>query len=123
MASRSEVFAFVADHKRIAQGSARRTQVRLSVQDALEAGRANWPVNGGVPIPTGALASCENCRLLDAAGKVVPAAFRELSWWPDGSVKWVLVSLVHQGGAGEYVLEYGEDVAQPEVAGEQGRGN
>jgi len=79
----------------------------------MEGDRPAWPVNGGAPMPEGALSSADNCRLLDAQAQPVPAQFTELAAWPDGSIKWLLVSLVHPGGPGVYTLEYGEEVSPP----------
>ncbi len=50
-----------------------------------------WPVTRGVPLPAGALHGTEALVVSDPAGVTVPAQFRVLSRWPDGSVKWVLV--------------------------------
>jgi hypothetical protein len=70
-----------------------------------------------VPIPRGELAGSEHCRLLDAQGQVVPAQFTGLGFWPDGSIKWLLVSFVHPGGSPDYTLEYGQAVSTPAVTG------
>ena len=113
--AQSEALRFVADEKRLQRCGVERKQIELSVSDMMTDGRPAWPVNGGIPIPRAELASTRKCRLLDSGGRVVPAQFRELAYWPDGSVKWVLVSLVHQGGSGRYLLEYGEAVDTPAV--------
>ncbi len=105
---------FVAEPLRIERCGVDRAQVALSVADPVE-GRPAWPVSGGVPIPQGQLSDAEHCRLLQG-GRPVAADFRELAWWPDGSVKWLLVSLLHTGG--DYVLEYGQAVEPvPPVGG------
>ncbi len=113
----SEVLRFVADEVRPAACSVQRKQVALSVSDLLEGGRPAWPVSGGIPIAQGELASADKCRLLGAGGRVVDAQFDQLAPWPDGSVKWLLVSLVHEGASPDYMLEYGEAVATPAVTG------
>ncbi len=102
---------FVAEFPRPERCSVDRARIQLAVTDPLE-DRPTWPVRGGVPIPEGHLRDAEHCRVLQG-GEPVAADFTELGWWPDGSVKWLLVSLMHEGG--EYVLEYGEGVARPEV--------
>ena len=50
-----------------------------------------WPVTRGVPLPAGALRGTDGLVVLDPAGAGIPAQFRVLSRWPDGSVKWALV--------------------------------
>lgn len=50
-----------------------------------------WPVTRGVPIPEGALRDVDGLGVSSPAGARVPAQFRVLGRWPDGSVKWVLV--------------------------------
>jgi hypothetical protein len=104
---------FVADQKRLARCGVARRQVPLQVRDSAAEGRPGWPVSGGVPLAAGELSSARHCRLLDASGQVVPAQFKELGWWPEGSVKWLLVSLVQGPGKPEYVLEYGSAVTAP----------
>ncbi|MCD6359680.1 MAG: fibronectin type III domain-containing protein, partial [Armatimonadetes bacterium] len=113
----SKVLSFTADATGPRRCSVARRRVALHIADMMEGERPAWPVNGGVPIARGELASADRCRLLDADGRPVPAQFRELAYWPDGSVKWLLVSLVREGGAGQYVLEYGRDVSTPPVDG------
>ncbi len=50
-----------------------------------------WPVTRGVPLPAGNIRGTEGLGVLDPDGAGVPAQFRILGRWPDGSVKWVLV--------------------------------
>jgi hypothetical protein len=112
---RSETLSFVADETRPERCSVERARLPLTVADSMESGRPSWPVNSGVPISQGELAAADHCRLLDAEGRNVPAQFTPLAFWPDGSIKWVLVSFVHPGGSPEYTLEYGEAVSTPAV--------
>ncbi|MGI5819102.1 MAG: hypothetical protein ACOX9R_13515 [Armatimonadota bacterium] len=107
----SEVYTFVADFERPERCGVDLARVELAVTDPVE-GRPAWAVSGGIPLPEGHLSSAEHCRVRQGVA-TIPADFRELAWWPDGSVKWLLVSLLHEGG--EYVLEYGEQVSRPEV--------
>lgn len=112
----SETLAFIADETHPERCEVERARLPLTVSDTMEAGRPAWPISSGVPIPRGELAGAEHCRLLDAQGQEVPAQFTPLAFWPDGSIKWVLVSFVHPGGTPDYTLEYGEAVSTPEVA-------
>ena len=107
------VLSFIADIKRPKRCSVSRKRVPLRVNDLLGGERLPWPVTGGVPIPRSELSAAAKCRLLDARDRVVPAQFTELSHWPDGSVKWVLTSVLNPRGEERYTLEYGEAVSAP----------
>ena len=72
-----------------------------------------WPVTSGVPFPKGSLDSVEHLRLLDPQGKERPLQAQSQARWPDGSVKWALVSFradVPAEGKANYTLEYGTKV-------------
>jgi hypothetical protein len=100
--------------------SGARTQIELTVTEPTPAGRANWPVRSGVPLPAGLLGDPVAVRLLDAAGNEVPVQTRATSWWPDGlSVRWLLVDFAATTTPGEparYTLEVN---ARPASAVEQ----
>jgi len=113
--ARSAVTRFVADEKRIDRCAVERQRVEVTVAGAAPHGPGPWPVSGGVPVPRGALASARTCRLLDAQGAPAPAQFSELAYWSDGSLKWLLVSVVHDGAPSTYTLEYGARVVAPAV--------
>jgi len=59
------------------------------------------PVCTGIPLPKSAVADPAALRLLDRAGKPVPAQFDVQARWADGSVKWVLVSFFAEPEAAE----------------------
>ncbi len=50
-----------------------------------------WPVTRGVPIPKGTLRDVDGLGVSSPGSARVPAQFRVLGRWPDGSVKWMLV--------------------------------
>jgi len=56
-----------------------------------------WPVTRGVPIPQGTLLATDGLHVVSPGGSQVPAQFRLLGRWPDGSVKWVLVDFQADG--------------------------
>lgn len=88
------------------------TRVPLVVRNPHPVAAVNWPVTSGVPIPKGELASSDQLRVT-AGGQEVLAQIKTLGNWQDGSVKWVLVTVladVPAGGEQQYVLEYGRDV-------------
>jgi len=90
------------------------TRVPLTVQNRHEVDAEGWPVTNGVPFPQGALGSVDDLRMT-LGGEEVPAQVKPLGTWPDGSIKWVLVSIladVPAGESAEYVLEFGRDVSR-----------
>ena len=95
---------------------ARRTgQIALTIAETAPEGRLGWPATSGVPLPQGTLADGARCRVLGPDGRPVPAQFRELARWPDGSVKWLLVDTVANTRAGEktsLMLQYNVDPAR-----------
>ena len=52
---------------------------------------AHWPVTRGVPMLEGTLRETDGLAVVDPEGERVPAQFRVLGRWADGSVKWLLV--------------------------------
>ncbi len=50
----------------------------------------HWPVTRGVPMPEGTLREPDDLAVVGPDGDRVPAQFRVLARWTDGSVKWVL---------------------------------
>ncbi len=90
------------------------TQVPLTVRNTHRVAAVSWPVTGGVPFPRGVLGDAAHVRVT-RDGKEVPAQLKPLGTWPDGSIKWVLVTLmadVPPGQATQYVLEFGRDIAR-----------
>ncbi|MBI4387754.1 MAG: hypothetical protein HY582_01760, partial [Candidatus Omnitrophica bacterium] len=77
----------------------------------------DFPAEGGIPFPMGELKTPEQIQIHDAQGKNVPFEARILSRWPDGSIRWLGVSvrttLPPMDGAG-YYLDYGPNI-QPET--------
>jgi hypothetical protein len=76
------------------RGNLTRTQVRVSLLEECGVARPASPVSFGFPCPQGGVFSLANIRLLDATGKGIPAQFTITAFWPDGSLKWVLVDFV-----------------------------
>jgi len=67
--------------------------IPLTVAEPTDVGRTAWPVTSGVPFARGTLADVGDVSLEGPNGRPVPfAQFQALSHWPDGSVKWLLVS-------------------------------
>jgi len=66
---------------------------RVPVQLLEEAGLSRSPaaVSFGFPLPQGALFDLANVRLVSPAGQEIAAQFTATSFWPDDSLKWVLI--------------------------------
>ncbi|MGC9320412.1 MAG: LamG-like jellyroll fold domain-containing protein, partial [Armatimonadota bacterium] len=64
-------------------------------------------VTGGVPLPRGAITDPGNARL-QRDGRDVPLQTRALAYWPDGSVKWLLLTFPPEGGEVEGASGAGE---------------
>ena len=88
--------------------------VDLSVIERQGVGRRGEPVTFGVPLPEGALRSAEQVRLL-RDGKEVPTQFRATGlWYPDRSIRWLLVDFqtdIEAGSRQDYILEHSDGVA------------
>jgi hypothetical protein len=92
-------------------GRERSGEVELAVAEPTDSPRT-WPVRSGVPLPRGCLWDASRCQLLGPDGKLVPAQFGGWSYWPDRSVKWLIVDFVAQTNARQsasYRLRYGID--------------
>ncbi|MHC4915809.1 MAG: exo-rhamnogalacturonan lyase family protein [Planctomycetota bacterium] len=97
--------------------SARAVEVPLTVTNRGKAER--WELaGGGVPMPMGAEKDTEKFRVLDAAGKAVPAQFTVLCRWPsDMSIRWVLVQFPAKlagGATGKFKLKTDGGTAAPD---------
>ncbi len=88
-------------------------EIPLTVRNRHGVDAVAWPVSSGVPFPQGVLGSESDLRLMLGDEEAL-AQFRPLGTWPDGSIKWVLVTILADVPAGEstdYVLQYGRDVS------------
>lgn len=78
--------------------------------------KAEWPLVGGVPFPPDALADAANVRVVDEAGREVPAQVEQTATWRDGDVKWIMLSFNGRPD-GRYFVEYGPQVRRTPAAG------
>ncbi len=86
--------------------------VPLTVRNPHPFAVQQWPISTGIPFPQGALGSADCVRLLRGAEEV-PAQVRLTARWPDGSVKWLLVTFLADAPAAkqaDYRLEFGRGV-------------
>lgn len=96
------------------QTQARTTDVPLVVRNPHTFDAVDWPVTGGVPFPRGVLGNAENVRVT-LNGQEIAAQIKPTGTWPDGSIKWVLVTLladVPAGGQTDYTLQFGRDISR-----------
>ena len=104
-------------------GDIARRQVEVEILEEAGVARDEVPVTFGFPLPLGGVYDLEHVRLLSAAGEEISAQFAATSYWPDDSLKWILVDFSDRLDAGErkvYTLEFGNEVRRQTVG--TGRG-
>jgi hypothetical protein len=82
----------------------------LNLLDAPAADAEAPPVTGGVALPRGALMDPGQVRLRHA-GADVPLQARAIGYWPDRSVKWLLLTFPSDGGAVQGASGEGEGLS------------
>lgn len=90
--------------------------VPLAVRNPHAFAVARWPITTGVPFAQGRLGSPENVRLVQG-NEETPAQVRLTARWPDGSVKWLLITFLAAApasGQADYRLECGPTVRRTE---------
>ena len=100
-------------------GSAKLLSVGLRATETEGVARSE-PVTFGIPLPEGALGRPELVRMSDGATPV-PIATRALARWPDGTVKWLLVTgrlNVEKKSTRQLRLEIGSDVQPSTTRGQ-----
>ena len=86
--------------------------VALTVGNPHSFALSDWPVTTGVPFPRGRLADLDRVRLMSDDNEMA-AQVSLAARWPDGSVKWLLVSFQAElpgGGQSNYQLQFGSRV-------------
>jgi PcRGLX-like protein C-terminal alpha/alpha toroid domain/PcRGLX-like protein central beta sandwich domain/PcRGLX-like N-terminal RIFT barrel domain len=82
-------------------------QVPFTVQNFVAAGHARFHVQGGIPLPRGMARTEAAMAVQDEDGAPVEAEVGVTGYWPDGSVKWVLVGMqpaLEPSAVSSYVL-------------------
>lgn len=95
-----------------------REQVALTLREEAGVARAGELVSFGVPFAQGELFDPAMIRVLDAASAELPSQAMASSFWPDGSLRWALVDLLTDTGAGadlDLAIEYGSAVSRAPV--------
>ncbi len=86
--------------------------VPMTVWEQAGADRSGDIATGGIPLPDGLVANPQQLRVLNSAGKVLPAQFSALDRWrasPSKAIRWCLVSFpasLPAGGKSQYVLRF-----------------
>ena len=69
-------------------------RVPIHIEDRHGIGRRDEPVRLGVPLPQGLLSDADATEIVDHAGRPVSHQTRVLAWWPDRSIKWLLLDML-----------------------------
>jgi hypothetical protein len=91
--------------------------IPLMIKEPSGVERKSWPVTSGVPLPEGVLKDPSCIRLL-SDGEELPLQTEVLSYWPDGSVNWLLLDFqvdLDANSQRRLKLEYGSDVKRSPV--------
>ena len=67
------------------------TEILLVVRSPDQLNRVAWPVTSGIPVPQGRLQPGDSVILQTVEGVAVPLQTEVLGFWPDGSIKWLLL--------------------------------
>lgn len=98
-------------------GTIDRERVPVRLLEEQSTARSAAAVSFGFPLPQGGVFDLNRLRLLGPDGQAVAAQFTATGFWPDDSLKWVLVDFTAPLGsrAGpEYTIELGNQVRRVE---------
>ena len=90
--------------------------ISFTVRETAGLRRFGYPVTASLELPRGTFAGVDSARLLDAAGKELPAQFTAMSKWPDDSVRGLDVDFTSSIGPMEvqsYRVESGGAAGRP----------
>lgn len=71
------------------------TSVDIVLKEESGIHRVSEPLSVGIPFAKGQHPAGTNFQIKDASGHSVPAAFKLLCQWPDGSVRWALAEFLY----------------------------
>ncbi|HOM80465.1 MAG TPA: hypothetical protein PLU39_12830 [Armatimonadota bacterium] len=94
-------------------GSATRERVRVHLLEEAGVARKATPIRFGFPLAKGALFDAAQVRILSPGGTEIPCQVTPTSFWPDDSLKWVLVQFaapLKARESTEYTVEFGSQV-------------
>jgi hypothetical protein len=99
-------------------GSIARRRVEIELLEEAGVDRQEAAVTFGFPLPKGGVYDLAHFRLSDPDGEQVSAQFTATSFWPDGSLKWVLIDFTDSFEANEkrvYTLDFGSEIRRAET--------
>ena len=73
--------------------------VRLELVAPTAIPAPGFPITCGVPMPPGVLTDASAVRLRDRAGRDLPLQAKATGWWPDGSIRGLLLNAIAPAGA------------------------
>lgn len=95
------------------------TTVQVSLLEELGVARSDSPISFGFPCPEGGLFDLGKLRVVGPGDEEIPAQFTATAFWPNGSLKWVLVDFLTDLAAGEEkacAIDLGDGVTRRPVA-------
>ena len=104
---------FAASRKPGKLGTIKQRRIPVHLLEEAGVARRRAPVTFGFPLPKGGLYDLSNMRVVDGDGKEVPAQFTATVFWPDDSLKWVLIDFTTSlpaDGKKTLAVEIGNDV-------------
>ncbi|NOX54203.1 MAG: hypothetical protein GXP27_07120, partial [Planctomycetes bacterium] len=108
-------FVFQADPPPVPETQSQTTTVPITVRNPHSVAAKAWPITTGIPVPQGILGDADHVRLMlgEEADDEVPLQVRITGRWPDGSVKWLLLSFladIPAEGQTVYPMQFGRGV-------------
>ena len=101
------------------EGTAQRERVPVQLLEESGVARSAAAIRFGFPMPQGALYDCAKMRVLTPEADEVPAQFTPTAFWPDDSLKWVLIDFtvsLEPKREKTCVVEFGSDVKRAPMA-------
>ena len=100
-------------------GSIKRRKIAVHLQEEADVRRSRTPITFGFPLPEGAVFDLKHLRVLSPGRREVPAQFTATAFWPDDSLKWVLVDFtaaLARKGKAVYSIEVGALVRRADAS-------
>ena len=98
---------FTAKFRESRRSRAIRQQVELRMMFPEGLPSEPFPVTSRVPLPPGALGSTAQVRLVSQEGREIATDVRPMSWWNDGSLRWILLDFADSPEQKTVTLEFG----------------
>jgi hypothetical protein len=99
-AARPEAPAAIADAELSSHEPGKPDEIPIWIDETRGRDFEAFPITRGVPLARGVLRDAGQVELRDEAGAAVPCVARPLAFWPDRSIKWLLLDLAAKLRAG-----------------------